>query len=203
MATTVCADERDLYADVKFCRGKKSNPGTRSHFYMLKKSNVLDWPAVNANAASLAEVSTLVGDFTLAADKKWVRIDLVPNQNEVNSEQVGQWGSYMFKNTYNALVPGTEEEATGLAAELNNDNCIFLVPQRNGKYRLLGNEMFDCVVKPSLASGKTSDDTNATTLAIEVEDDIPAPFYAGKIETSDGDISGADGKPIAATSTSE
>lgn len=191
--TTVCADERDLYSDVKYCRGKKSLPGTRSYMFMTKKSNVVTWPVKNSSPVSLSEVATLKNDFVLAADKKWAKVELVPNQNQVVAEQVGQWGSYMFKNTYTAVLPGTEEEATGLAAEVNNDNCIFLVPQRNGKLRLLGNEEFDCTVKPGLDSGKSSDDSNATTLTIEVEDEIAAPFYPGKIETSEGDISGADG----------
>lgn len=199
MATTVCADELDLYNDVRFCRGKKSLPGTRAYAYFIKKSNVVTWPTSQADsAADLSAVATLKGDFVLAADKKWARIDLIPNQQQITCEQAGQWGSRVFNNTATLLIPGTEEEATGLATLLNNDNCLFLVPQRNGKFRLFGNEKFDCDVKPGLDSGKSSDDTNATTLTVSVEDEIAAPFYTGKIETNEGDISGADGSAIAA-----
>lgn len=198
--TSVCADEKDLYQDVKFCRGKKSMPGARAYMYIIKKSNIVTWPTRKGSAAtSLAEVATLAGDFVLAADKKWARVELIPNQQQVVSEQAGQWGSYVFKNTATFVVPGTEEEATGLATEVNNDNCVILYPQRNGKFRLLGNEMFDLAIKPGLDTGKSSDDTNATTLTAEVEDEIPAPFYVGKIETNDGDISGADGSAITAS----
>lgn len=195
--TSVCADEKDLYTDVRFCRGKKSLPGTRAYAYVIKKSNVVTFPTSQVSSAtSLSEVATLKGDFVLDADKKWARIDLIPNQQQITCEQTGQWGSRVFTNTATLLIPGTEEEATGLATELNNDNCIFLVPQRNGKFRLIGNEQFDCDVKPGLDSGKSSDDTNATTLTVTVEDEIAAPFYTGKIETNDGDISGADGSEI-------
>lgn len=199
--STICADEKDLYQDIVYCRGKKSLPGLRSYMYIIKKSNITTWPEKQIDSATdLATVATLKGDFVLDADKKWAKVELVPDQQQVVSEQVGQWGSYMYKNTYTGVVPGTEEEATGLATMLNNDNCVALVPQRNGKFRLLGNEEFDCLFKPGLDSGKGSDDTNATTITIEVEDEIPAPFYTGKIETNEGDISGADGKLITTSS---
>lgn len=201
MAKSTCADELDLYQDIEFCRGKKSMPGTRAYVYFIKKSNIVAWPTVQTSTAtSLAEAATLKGNFTLASDKTWNKIELIPNQQQLQCEQAGQWGSYIFKNTGTFVVPGTEEEVTGLASQLNNDNCVFLVPQRNGKFRLLGNEAYDCIVKPSLDTGKSSDDTNATTLTVEVEDELAAPFYPGDIITSDGTISGADGKAVTAAS---
>lgn len=194
----ICADEKDLYQDLPFCRGQKSLPGLRAYAYYIKKSSIVAWPA-DQEATSLEEVATKKGDFTLAADKKWLRIELVPDQQQLQVEQAGQWGARVFKNTATLVIPGTEENASGLAAELNNDNCVFLVPQRNGKFRLLGSESFDASVKPGLDSGKGTDDSNATTLTIEVYDEKPAPFYKGKIATTDGDISGADGKPVTTT----
>lgn len=198
--TVACSDEKDIYADVPFCQGKKSLPGTRNHVYMIKKKSIKTWPTLPGSAAaSLDKKAVYVGDFVLLADKKWRKIDLVPNENQPKSEQAGNWGAHVFTNTAPLLVPGTEEQVTGLITELNNDNNVFLVPQRNGKYRVFGNESFDCEVKLSQDWGKGTSDTNATTLEITVSDECPAPFYPGKIETSDGDISGADGKPITAT----
>lgn len=206
MASTakVCADERDLYGDINFCRGQKSLPGLRPVMYFIKKSNITAWPTrAGDDATSLAEIAKLVGNFTLAADKKWNKVELARDQQEINSEQVGQWPAFLFKTTATCVIPGTEEQVTGLISELNNDDVVVLLPQRNGKYRCLGNEDFNVSVNPSQATGKTSDDTNATTLTIEVEDEIPAPFYPGKIETNDGDISGADGKPLTTDSTGD
>lgn len=197
MATT-CTDERDLYADMKFCRGKKSLPGIRAYAYCIKKSNIVKWPTkADSDAADLAGIATLVGNFTLAADKKWNKLELIPDQNEVNSEPVGTYGSKMFTVTGTLVIPGTEEEATGFAAEANNDDLVYLIPERNGKFRLVGNKEFNTTTSAALASGKGSDDTNATTLTITVEDEIPAPFYPGTIETNDGDISGATGEAVA------
>ena len=194
MSTTICADDRDLYEDLPSCRGQKSLPGTRNHMFMTRKANITTWPEwPDSEAEQLDAVAKLTGDFVLAADKKWVKIDLVPNQNNIASERVGTYGAYLFKNTYTAVVPGSEEKQTALASEMINDDVIFLVPQRNGKYRLIGNNMFNTDVSPALATGSTTEDTNAITLTITCEDTIPAPFYTGKILTTDGEINGATG----------
>ncbi len=191
----VCADDRDLYEDLPSCKGQKSLPGTRNHMYLVRKANITAWPEwPDADTATLEEVAKVKGDFTLAADKKWLKVELVPNQNNIASERVGTYGAYLFRNTYTAVVPGSEEKQTALAAELVNDDCIFLVPQRNGKYRLIGNQMFNVDISPALATGSTVEDTNAITFTIACEDTIPAPFYPGKIATSDGDVSGATGE---------
>lgn len=195
--TTTCTDERDLYSDMRFCRGKKSLPGTRAYAYYTKKSNIVTWPTkADSDAADLAAIAKLIGNFKLAADKVWNKLELVPDQQQITAEPVGSYGSKMYNNTTTLVIPGTEEEATGFAAEANNDDLVYLVPQRNGKFRLIGNKEFNTTTSAALDTGKGSDDTNATTLTITVEDEIPAPFYPGTIETSDGTISGADGEAV-------
>ncbi len=197
--TKPCTNEQDIYKDVDFCRGSRTYPGLRPYGYFIRKRNIVKWPTrKGSQATTLAEIATLDGDFVLVADKKWNKIDLVPDENEISSESVGSYGSKCFNNTVTLIVPGTEEEATGLAAQMNNDDVVFLVPQRNGKFRLIGNDMFLVDVKPNLGTGKKTEDANQTTLTITVTDEIPAPFYPGKIETNDGDISGKDGNVVVA-----
>lgn len=193
--TTICADDRDLYEDLPSCRGQKSLPGTRNHMFMIRKANITKWPTrPGDDAATLEDIAKLKGDFELEADKKWLKIELVPNQNNIASERIGTYGSYLFRSTYTAVVPGSEEKQTALAAEVLNDDCVFLVPQRNGKYRLIGNDMFNCDVSPALATGSSTEDTNAITFTITCEETIPAPFYTGKIATNDGEIDGSTGE---------
>lgn len=198
--TTSCTSEQDLYKDVKYCKGQKNNPGLRSYAYFIKRSNVVTFPTKKGSAATtLEEIAKLVGDFVLAADKKWSKIELIPDKNNFSIDSVGQFPTKVFKNTVTIIVPGTNEEVTGLAAQLNNDDCLFLVPTRNGKFRLVGNEEYNCDVKPKLESGSGAEDANSTSMEITVNDDIPCPFYPGKIATNEGDISGADGKAIVVT----
>ena len=86
-----------------------------------------------------------------------------------------------------------KEEAAGFCRMAAADDLAFLVQQRNGKFRVLGSEEFETLVKPTTALGQGITGTAGTTLEIEATDVCPAPFYPGKIETEEGDISGKDG----------
>lgn len=196
---STCEDQVSLYSDVQFCQGKKSLPGIRNHVYGCSKRDIVKWPKIDrSEKASLAEVPVYKGDFALAADKKWHKLDLIPNQGQLQVESQGTYGSKTFKVTGTFNLPGTEEDATGYISEANNDEMVYLVPQRNGKYRVVGSEAFTPELTLSQDTGQAATDTNQTTISAEATDEYPAPFYTGKIETENGDISGADGSIVGA-----
>ena len=75
---------------------------------------------------------------------------------------------------------------------------MYLVQRRDGKFRVIGNEMFETDTKPKQDGGEGVTGEQGTSLEISVTDVCPAPYYPGKIETEDGDISGETGKPAEA-----
>lgn len=187
-----CTNTNNLYDNVDFCPGEVSLPGVRNHAYFIRKSDIVSWPKLPRNGANtLEEVAVYTGNFGLAADTKWNKIDLVPNESEPKSEQAGSYGSYHFTNSISLVLPGTAEKVTGLITELNNDDVVILVPQRDGKVRVFGSEAFTVEVKPSQAWGKGSGDANTTTIEVTVEDMAATPFYPGEIDTNDGIIDGS------------
>lgn len=189
--TKKCSDTNDLYEDVDFCPGQISLPGVRDHFYFIRKRDILKWPKLPLNeAATLESVAVYDGNFTLAADKKFIRVDLVPSESEPKSEQAGAWGSHIFTNTISLVIPGTRKKVTGLITELNNDDVVVLVPQRDGNIRVFGSAAFNVTVKPSQAWGKGSSDANTTTVEVTADDFAPTPFYPGTFETAAGTMSG-------------
>lgn len=86
------------------------------------------------------------------------------------------------------MLTGTEEEVTGLIAELLNAEVIAVVPTRTGKFRVVGSDEFPAEVNPNQDTGKAPTDTNQTTLEIVADDEMPAPFYYGKLPVSDGEL---------------
>lgn len=196
MATN-CTGADSIYSDICFAPGKKSLPGIRGHLYGISKRDILAWPTIGGEAPkTLAEVVKYSGDFKLASDKKWHKIALIPNEGQLQVESQGAFGSKTFKVTGNAVAPGTEEEISGYIAQANNDEMVYLFVQRNGKARVIGSEAFTPELSLSQDSGKAATDTNSTTIQAVADDEYPAPFYPGKIETADGDFSGATGLPI-------
>jgi hypothetical protein len=194
---TKCTSANSIYGDICFSPGKKSLPGVRGYVYGIAKRDIMTWPTIGTEAPkTLADVAKYAGDFVLATDKKWHKIGLIPNESELQVESQGSFGSKTFKVTGSAVIPGTEEEVSGYIAQANNDEMVYLFIQRNGKARMVGSEAFTPELSLSQATGKATTDANSTTISAVADDEYPAPFYPGKIETEDGDISGATGLPI-------
>lgn len=190
-----CTEVNNLYEDVLHCPGQMSLPGPRSYAYFSSKADIVKWPTLPLqNAKNLAEVAVYEGNFVMAADTVWNRVDLVPNESEVKSEQVGAFGSKHFSNSFTPSIPGTEKDVTGLITMINNDDTVWAVPQRDGQLRIIGNEAFTVEAKPGQDWGKGSGDSNISTIELSVEDMAPAPFYPGELVTSEGIIDGSTGK---------
>ena len=188
-------DSVDLYSSLDFCEGQTVLPGIRKKVYFQKKSNIVKWPELPEleDGKTMAELATYSGDFTLVADKKWLVVKNMDSKSDVNCETQGEKPSVTHLNKASIVHPGTEEEAAGFCRMAAADDLVFLVQQRNGKFRVLGSQEFETVVKPTTALGQGVTGTAGTTLEIEATDVCPAPFYPGKIETEDGDIKGSDG----------
>lgn len=193
-----CTD-KSLYESLQFCQGQKVIPGIRNHVFAIAKRDIVKWPElpdVSTESVDLAKLGTYTGDFTLVAEKKWLKIDLAMNKGNIECETQGDRPSRTFLNKLTASYPGTSAQATGFCRLAIDDDMVFLVPQRDGQYRVLGNEMFETDVKPALSTGEGIDTAGGTNIEINVTDICPAPFYTGKIETAEGNISGATGKPV-------
>lgn len=198
-----CTKNPSFYEDLPKCPGQKKLPGLRDWVYAASKRDILGYPVVPDEPASLKESVTATGDFTLAADKYFVRIGIVKDDGQIQIENQGTDGCMTFKNTGSFSIPGTEEESTGFIDQMNNDEMIFLFPQRNGKCRIVGSEDFTPTLTLKQDTGKTATDANTTTVEAVTTDLHPAPFYTGVIHTADGDIDGSTCKlvtPKASTS---
>lgn len=189
-----------IYESLRFCQGNTVLPGIRQHVYCIPKRKITKWPTlpdVGAAAADMSKLASYSGDFTLEADAKWLRIDLALNKGNIEYETQGEKPSRTFLNKLTVSHPGNSEAALGFARQAVADDLVFAVPQRDGKYRILGSEMFETDIKPKGATGEGVTGEISSDLEIEATDVCPSPFYPGKLETADdGDISGATGKPV-------
>ncbi len=188
-----CSDDAALYGDIEFCMGDKSLPGTRNHAYYIPRRDIVTFPRPAASPASLDAVAVIpsTSSFVLAADKKWFRIDLVPNESEPECENQGSYGSKTFLNKITLVLPGTGKKVTGLISQLNNDDVVIIVPMADGKCRLFGSPAYQAELSLKQAYGKAATDANTTTIEVSVTDEFAAPFYEGNIVTAYGTINGA------------
>lgn len=197
-----CSNEKTLLEDVKFCQGKKSLPGTKKRVYLADIRDIVKFPKLadrSAQGAKLSDVATypatiasgnsnVANNFEMAQGKHFIQVDIINNNGKLVCEPQGTSGSKTYKNTYTGNAPGTEEEVTGLIAEVLNAEVISVVPTRSGKFRVVGSEDFPAEVNPSQDTGQAPTDTNQTTLEIVADDEMPAPFYYGKLPVSGGEL---------------
>ena len=195
-----CTKNASIYEDLEKCPGQKKLPGIRDYVYSVSKRDIVTYPSAPDAPASLKEAAVAKGDYLLAADKYFTKVGIVKDDGQLQVENQGTDGCKTFKNTLTFGIPGTEEEATGYIDQMNNDEMIYLFFQRNGKARIIGSEDFSPELSLKQDTGKTATDANTTTVEAVVTDLHPAPFYTGKIHTQDGDIDGATGKLVTASS---
>lgn len=187
----------NLYKSLEHCKGEPTLPGLRSKAYAIAKSQITkfpDLPALTDEGATMASIATYKGDFTIAADAKFIVIDLLDTASNVTSASQGDKPSKTFLNSCTIKYAGTNEEATGFARMANSDDLVYIVQRRDGKFRVIGNALFETNTNPGQDSGMAVTDASGTTLEISVTDVCPAPFYVGKLATADGVIDCATGE---------
>jgi hypothetical protein len=189
----------DLYKSVSHCAGSTILPGVRPFVFAIQKANIVKWPTrATTVAKAMGELVILTGSFTLAAEKKFIKIDLVDTKSSVDFSSQGEHPSKSFLNKGSFVIPGTGEDAEGFCAAANQDSLVYLIQDRDGKFRVIGNEMFDTNTKPEGKTGAGTTDQNETTISVEVNDSIPPAFYVGDIVTEDGTIDASTGLQKAA-----
>jgi len=178
-----------LYESLKYCKGKPVLPGIRQRGYYISKDDITKWPTLPETATTaMSEIAIYSGSFTLAADKTFHAIDFTLNKGSISWETQGDAPARTFLNKATLNHPEIDEDAAAASRQMLYDDIVFVIPQRDGKWRVLGNEKFATDVKPQGTTGEGTSGDVGTTLEIEVTDLCPAPFYVGTLATDDGDI---------------
>jgi len=159
--------------------------------YMVRRVNILTFPKVQGDAATKIEDYAVIKDnFVLAEGAKFVKIDLVEGESEPSCNNQGNEGAKSFLNKVEFVLPGTQKKVSGTISKMNNDDVIFLYPQRDGAIRVIGNEMFRVQLELGQSAGKQVTDSSQSTVTASVSDINVAPFYEGTFQTEDGVIDG-------------
>lgn len=191
----------DIYESLEHCLGDTVLPGLRQRAWGIPKKQILKWPKLPAPSdkdATMASIATYADDFALAADAAFFAIDILDTASNIKSDSQGTLPSKTFINTLTLKYAGNNAAATGFCRLANSDDLVYIIQQRDGSFRVLGNEKFRTDTKPSQDSGMEVTDASGTQFEITVTDVCPAPFYTGKFKTAEGIINCATGEIEAA-----
>ncbi len=169
--------------------GRDNIPGIFPEIVYIRKSEITAFPDLPADPQNAAEVVTYSGDFTLDSEATWKKLFVDVDKSPVSAEVQGEKYAKSFNNTATFKYPGTHEQASAFCRQAANDDLVFLVKEKSSdKWRVIGNEMFQCDVSPSHAIGGAPTDDRGVTIEVAVTDRMPAPYYEGSIMTDEGDL---------------
>jgi hypothetical protein len=176
---------------LEWCEGQTNLPGLRTRLYYIPKSDIVKWPTLPntlADGDSMGELSTYKGSFTLAANKTWKYIDIIVDKSPATAEVQGSKPSKTFLNKATLTIAKTDEEAAGFARIANNSDYVYIAQQKDGKFRVIGNDMYQTNTDVALNLGGEATEDMGTTIDITCTDICHLPFYKGEIVTEDGII---------------
>ena len=191
-------DCSSVQKSLAWCQGRPELPGVKRRIYYISKYDVLQWPKLPHDANGRLTSAAYTGDFVLRADAKWKFIDIISDKSQLTSDAQGDYPSQTQLNKLVAVHPGVDEDASAAAAYLNNNDNVFLVEDMRGAVRVVGSDKWPTKTTVTQDLGQGATGSTSTTINVEATDECPAPFYAGKIATEDGEIN-PEGNPNQAT----
>jgi len=153
--------------------------------------NMPELPEIGSTGTTLEQLATLTGDITFPASsgKGFFKIGIMSDTGEVKHEGVGNKGNKKFKNTFEFYIPGTEANNLGFARQYVNTPMIFVVREKSGRLRLLGNKLIPAYMETIAGTtGKKVEDDTGTNYIIEQTAAYPAPIYTGALTLAEENV---------------
>jgi hypothetical protein len=180
------------YKDLDWEEGKVNLPGIKRDVYRIAKRDIVAWPTLPETfVTDMGELVTYQGSFTLAALAKWQKVSAIVDKSPVDGKSQGTKPSKTFINSLTIQHQSVDEDASGFAKQANNDDFVYLIETKRGKWRVIGNDMYQTDTSIEQVLGGAATDEMGTKLTVTVTDLAPGLFYVGDIVTEDGTINAA------------
>lgn len=112
--------------------------GISQTIYFALHEDVETWPTKPDNPQTLDELGVLTGSIEMKAGKKMHKLYITDDTGELNFEPVGEQDGKSFVIHLSLFHPGLNPNVLGLLNKVKNDNMVFIVPDNNGAYFLMG-----------------------------------------------------------------
>lgn len=161
--------------------------GVSTIAYVIALEDITTFPTISEVSGDPATYVTYVGDFTLAAGKRWKKFYSTKEMGELLSEMDGPADGTFFRNKGSLFFPGTTAKALGTMYLLKDADVIVILKEFSGggQMRVIGTEDIPASITGSENSGKGYADEKGITWTIESAHCKPAMVYSGEVLTSD------------------
>lgn len=136
-------------------QGENMGSISQTIYYGLH-SDVATWPTKPTGATTLEELGALTGNITMKPGKRLFKLYITDDTGELENEIVGEKDGISFIQHLRFFHPGLMARILGFMNAVKNDNMVFVVPDNNGQYFVLGD-----AIRPATLEG--SDENNGTS----------------------------------------
>lgn len=124
--------------------GGQNMGGIPQAVYFADYSNVLSWPEQPDSTAvdmTLEKMGELIGDIKMKNGKKMHSFYVTDDEGKLDFEGVGEKDGKSFVEKLRIYNPGLQSKLLGFVNMTKNGSLVFLVPDNNGNYFLMGDSM--------------------------------------------------------------
>lgn len=147
-------------ADLKKTPGKRNMGGTMNKAFLVDVASLdLTTPLTLSASGKL----DFAGPIVLASGKKFVEIYATPGKSKLDDNSVGELDGMSKENIYEFFFPGSEQAVDEFEAWVMNTPCVIIVPDTNGKNRVLGMMSLDDTTTAITIEGAYYVQGNGTT----------------------------------------
>lgn len=126
---------------IKDLQNGENMGGVAMKGYYGAHADVATWPVKPTNPATLAAAGALTGSIEMKEGKRMYEFDITDDTGELVIDPVGELDGKSFIMRYRFFQPGLQEKILGLLNATKNKNMVFIVPDNNGCYFVLGDAL--------------------------------------------------------------
>lgn len=174
--------------NILYPQGRLNPGGIAGFIYFAFEEDIDKYPAALTPDTETAATFDALGSvpaadpFVMKAGKYFHKLYCTLETGEVKFSMVGVRDSKSFENTVEISFPGNEAEMLGFIAASANRRLAVVVPEQNGKMRVIGHPKFPAQLDTAEGtSGKAVADGRSTVLTIKASAGTPAPIYLAPV----------------------
>jgi hypothetical protein len=146
------------YGDVTAINPEVLNtPGTELTIYFCPRRDFLVLQDVGA-VTTIDDFGVVAAAHTFTSPAGWHKLLVEMGDNSVQHEKLDSETGGAWKNSAKFMARGNAATLRGIAHQFSNDDCIFLIPLKDGTVAQIGSKHGRTRVKPGFDSG----DDNST-----------------------------------------
>ncbi len=134
--------------------------GIAQTVYFGLHSDVLTWPTKPTMAVEeLEDLGELTGNLEMKPGKRLFSMYITDDTGELQMETVGEKDGKSFVMHLRLFHPGLLQKILGFRNATKNENMVFVVPDNNGQYFLLGDAIRPATLESDGDGAGTSKET--------------------------------------------